>query len=45
MEIKANWNMVSNFGILSEFMQLIEKMEVKLVKNTTMVEDINVVGD
>lgn len=37
--------MVSNFGILSEFMQLIEKMEVKLVKNTTMVEDINVVGD
>lgn len=45
MEIKVNWKMVSNFGILSEFMQLIEKMEVKLVKNTTMVEDIDVVGD
>lgn len=37
--------MVANFSILSEFMQLIGKIEVKLVKNTTMVEDIDFVGD
>lgn len=37
--------MVASFSILSESMQLIENMEVKLVKNTTMVEDIDFVGD